>query len=133
MTKVPRHLVFAVALLLGLAAAAQAQAAAQQQNPQQGLTIDPQVARPGGDLPGDPQIELELVAEGLVDPVNVASAGDGRLFIVERVGRIRILDESGQLLEQPFLDIQDTVMTRFLEQGLLGLAFHPNYAENGRF
>jgi len=132
MTKTLRHLAFAVALPFGLATVAQAQGATQQ-NPQQGIAIDPQVARPGGDLPGDPKIELELVADGLIDPVNVASAGDGRLFVVERVGRIRILDENGQLLEEPFLDLQDTVMTGFLEQGLLGLAFHPNYAENGRF
>ena len=117
-----------IALALSLTAVAQTS-----QNPQQGVSIDPQVARPGSSLPGNPQIELELVAEGLIDPINVASACDGRLFIVERVGRVRILDGNGQLLEEPFLDVQDTVMTGFLEQGLLGLAFHPNYAENGRF
>lgn len=128
MAKTIRHLMVTIALALSLTAVAQTS-----QNAQQGLSIDPQVARPGNNLPGNPQIELELVAEGLIDPINVASAGDGRLFIVERVGRVRILDGNGQLLEEPFLDVQDTVMTGFLEQGLLGLAFHPNYAENGRF
>jgi len=90
---------------------------------------------PGGTLPGNPAIQLVQVATGLVDPVNIANAGDGsgRLFIVERIGRIRIMDKDGNLVEQPFLDIQDDVKTDFLEQGLLGLAFHPNYKDNGLF
>lgn len=89
---------------------------------------------PGGSLPGDPAIALVKVADGLADPVNVAAPpdGSGRLFIVERIGRIRILQD-GQLLPEPFLDITNIVKTDFLEQGLLGLAFHPDYAENGRF
>lgn len=92
-------------------------------------------ALPGGILPGNPSIQLVQVASGLVDPLNIANAADssGRLFVVERVGRIRIINGDGTLLEEPFLDIQDAVKTDFLEQGLLGLAFHPNYAENGRF
>lgn len=90
---------------------------------------------PGGALPGNPSIQLVQVASGLVDPINLANAGDGsgRLFVVERVGRIRIIDKDGTLLDEPFLDIQDAVKTSFLEQGLLGLAFHPDYAQNGLF
>ena len=61
-----------------------------------------------------------------------APQGDDRIFVVERVGRIRIIQDD-ELLEEPFLDIMDVVDYSFLEQGLLGLAFHPNYAENGRF
>jgi glucose/arabinose dehydrogenase/uncharacterized cupredoxin-like copper-binding protein len=92
------------------------------------------VAVPGGSLPGNPAIELVKVAEGLADPVNVAAPNDGsgRLFIVERIGRIRIVQD-GELLEEPFLDISELVKIDFLEQGLLGLAFHPDYAQNGRF
>ena len=65
------------------------------------------------------------VAGGLADPINVASANDGsgRIFVVERIGRIRIVDKDGNLLPDPFLDIQTLVKTDFLEQGLLGLAF----------
>lgn len=92
-------------------------------------------AQPGGVLPGDPQIQLVQVASGLADPVNVAipDDGTGRVFIVERVGRIRILDAQGTLLETPFLDITELVQNDYLEQGLLGLAFHPDYGENGLF
>ena len=91
-------------------------------------------AQPGGSLTGDPQVQLVQIATGLADPINVANAGDGsgRLFIVERTGTIRIVQD-GLLLDEPFLDVQNLVKSDFLEQGLLGLAFHPDYATNGRF
>jgi len=77
-------------------------------------------------------VALELVASGLDQPVSVVSPiDDNRLFIVEREGQIRILD-NGVLNEQPFLDLStDTGTTR--ENGLLSLAFHPDYGTNGRF
>ena len=78
---------------------------------------------------------LELVVAGLVDPVDVtAPLGDvGRLFIVEKPGRIRILRLADDtLVEEPFLDIGTRVWGGS-ERGLLGLAFHPDYAENGFF
>ena len=77
---------------------------------------------------------LELVASGLANPLFVTHApGDpDRLFIVERGGVIRVLDlGSGQVLATPFLTVSDTKATG--EGGLLGLAFHPGYSENGRF
>ncbi len=78
-----------------------------------------------------------LVADGLRAPVYVTHApGDfDRIFIVERPGRIRILDISQEppvLQATPFLDIQSRIRSGN-EQGLLGLAFHPNYATHGRF
>lgn len=95
----------------------------------------PVTAQPGGDLPGDPSIQLVQVASGLADPINVAipDDGSGRVFIVERIGLISILDADGKLLPNPFLDLTELVKIDFLEQGLLGLAFHPDYAENGLF
>ncbi|MBW3629563.1 MAG: PQQ-dependent sugar dehydrogenase [Gemmatimonadetes bacterium] len=76
-------------------------------------------------------IRLQEVAQGLAAPVFLTSpAGDRRLFIVEKPGRIRII-ENGQLLPTPFLDITDRVGSTGSEQGLLGLAFHPSYARNG--
>jgi glucose/arabinose dehydrogenase len=66
--------------------------------------------------------------------VGIANAGDGtgRLFILEQTGRIRIVRD-GELASSPYLDITDRVGSSANEQGLLGLAFHPNYADNGLF
>jgi glucose/arabinose dehydrogenase len=76
---------------------------------------------------------LEPIADGLTEPVFVTSPpGDRRLFVVEQLGRIRIV-EDGRLLPEPFLDIGDRLVTIPAEQGLLGLAFHPDWAHNGRF
>jgi glucose/arabinose dehydrogenase len=77
---------------------------------------------------------LVLVAEGLIDPINASAPQDdsGQLIIVERTGTIRII-EDGELLDEPFLDLSAVVKIDFLEQGLLGLPFHPEYADNGRF
>ena len=61
-----------------------------------------------------------------------APAGDDRLFVVEQTGRIRILRPNGSVDATPFLDISSLVSGGG-EQGLLGLAFHPRYATNGRF
>jgi glucose/arabinose dehydrogenase len=71
---------------------------------------------------------------GLENPLGLENAGDGssRLFIVEQVGIILVWKD-GALLDQPFLDIRDRVGSNGSEQGLLGLAFHPRYTENGYF
>jgi glucose/arabinose dehydrogenase len=75
---------------------------------------------------------LQAVAGGLEVPVAIAHAGDGRgrLFVVEKPGRIRLL-RNGALVGTPFLDLTDRVGAGGNEQGLLGLAFHPRYAQNG--
>jgi glucose/arabinose dehydrogenase len=78
-------------------------------------------------------IRLQEVASGLASPVFLgAPIGDSRLFVVEKPGRIRIVD-NGQLLSSPYLDITDRVGSSSNEQGLLGMAFHPGYASNGLF
>ena len=66
--------------------------------------------------------------------MDIQNAGDGsgRLFILEKRGQIRIL-QNNQLLPVPFLDIQNEVGSQHTEQGLLGLAFHLKYAETGLF
>jgi len=86
---------------------------------------------------GDITIELEQVAAGLSAPVYLTHAGDGsgRLFVVDQAGVIRIV-QGCELLAEPFLDLTGDMIesnTFFDERGVLGLAFHPNYAENGRF
>ena len=80
------------------------------------------------------QIRLApVVPSGLAAPLFLTHAGDnsGRLFVVERAGRVRIL-AGGALRQRPFLDIGGRVLAGG-EQGLLGLAFHPQYLTNGRF
>ena len=78
-------------------------------------------------------VTLQPVAQGLDLPVGVTHAGDGsgRLFVVEQRGKIRVVDD-GQLLAAPFLDLSSQVSCCG-ERGLLGLAFHPGYAQDGRF
>lgn len=91
------------------------------------------VAHPSSKPPTGFGINVEPVAEGFVRPVFVGHAGDasGRLFIAEKRGVIRVV-RLGRLLEEPFLDIRDRVGSSGNEQGLLGIAFHPGYALNGR-
>src|SRR3990170_1424277 len=74
-----------------------------------------------------------LVVDGLDLPVGMVHAGDssGRLFVLEQAGLVRILT-GGALSPEPFLDISSHVGCCG-ERGLLGLAFHPRYAENGLF
>jgi glucose/arabinose dehydrogenase len=80
-----------------------------------------------------PQIELQLLASGFTRPIYVTHAGDGsgRLFVVEQAGVIRIVRD-GKISATPFLDIRDRVESGG-EKGLLSVAFHPKYKENGRF
>src|ERR1700694_4615085 len=78
-----------------------------------------------------PQIALQRVAGGLNQPLDIVHAGDSRLFIVQQGGQIVIYDGT-QILPTPFLDISSQVSC-CNERGLLGLAFHPRYAQNGFF
>ncbi|MBU2930065.1 PQQ-dependent sugar dehydrogenase [Winogradskyella psychrotolerans] len=79
------------------------------------------------------ELELELIASNLNSPVSIKHAGDDRLFIVEQDGLIKIIDALGTLQTTPYLDINSSVINSGSERGLLGLAFHPNYDENGYF
>ena len=98
-----------------------------------------QVARPGGAIPGAPKLALVKVADGFADPVGVTAANDGsgRIFVVERVGRVRVVTKDGKVLPKPFLDLTNfnplgsDVQTGFVEQGLWSVAFHPKFKENG--
>lgn len=75
---------------------------------------------------------FKRIADNLASPVFITHAGDTRLFVLEQRGTIRII-EAGQLRLEPFLDIRAEVGATANEQGLLGLAFHPNYVANGQF
>ena len=79
-----------------------------------------------------PEIELNLFAQGLFQPVHLAADGSGGLFVVERRGRILRLSSSGSVLGT-FLDITDRVLSADTEQGLLSVAFDPDFATSGHF
>lgn len=82
------------------------------------------------------KIKLEPVVSGLNSPLAmVQPPGDSRMFVIEQWGRVMIV-EDGELSGTPFLDIRNLVIDRypdFDERGLLGLAFHPDFANNGKF
>lgn len=88
--------------------------------------------------PSPSSIRLEEIATGLDKPIYLTSAGDdsGRLFILEQAGIIRLI-KNGVLQSTPFLDItgrvNQDIRGGYSERGLLGLAFHPQFAENGQF
>jgi len=83
-------------------------------------------------FPNADEFTWQWIVSNLVRPVDLQAEGSGRLFVVEKGGHIHII-ENGRLLEEPFLDIEDRVNDSSNEMGLLGLAFHPNYAQNGYF
>jgi glucose/arabinose dehydrogenase len=77
-------------------------------------------------------IGLQTFASGFSSPVSIVNAGDDRLFVVQRGGLIRIVNANGTINTTPFLSLS-SIITAGGERGLLGLAFHPDYATNGRF
>ena len=84
---------------------------------------------------GEIEIRRVFAALDLTRPVFLTHAGDGsdRIFVVEQPGRIRVLANEEQAGADLFLDITSQVNSGPNEAGLLSLAFHPSYAENGRF
>ncbi len=78
------------------------------------------------------EVTIELFKDEFNSPVNIQHAGDDRLFVVEQNGIIKILNPDGTVNTTPFLDISSQVSCCG-ERGLLGLAFHPNYQNNGYF
>lgn len=83
-------------------------------------------------------VGLKLISEGMTAPVALMAAPDdsGRLFVIDQAGFIWIIDANGELKTDPFLDLRSRMVALrpgFDERGALGLAFHPDYAKNGRF
>jgi len=99
-------------------------------NPSHAQTFNPCTATPSDTTPA---VSAELYEDGFEQPVFVTHANDGsgRLFVVEQPGLIRIVRNSFTFL-QSFLDIRERVAFGG-ERGLLSMAFHPDYANNGRF
>ncbi len=87
------------------------------------------------ETPANPAPKWVLLVGGLPRPTDLAEIpdGSGRLVVLQQVGMIRALKKDGTLEAQIYLDIRDRVGSHGIEQGLLGLAFHPKYNENGFF
>jgi glucose/arabinose dehydrogenase len=85
-------------------------------------------------IPDPSAYEWKLFVAGFNRPIYLVDSQDGsnRLFVLEQAGIIRII-QNGQILPAPFLDISDRVGVHGDEQGLLGIVFHPHYAQNGYF
>jgi len=77
-------------------------------------------------------INLEEFATGLTSPVEITNANDSRLFVVQQNGIIKIIQPNGTINTTNFLNISSKIVFGG-ERGLLGLAFHPQYATNGYF
>ena len=78
-------------------------------------------------------LSADVFASSFDQPVDIAHAGDSRLFVVERAGIIKVVQSDGAVLPTPFLDISAQVDDSHSEEGLLGLAFHPDYPETAYF
>lgn len=82
-------------------------------------------------------LDLQLVEDGFVSPIGLVPIPDntGRLVVIDQIGTLWVLDASGNKMPTPFIDLTSRMVTLspgFDERGLLGVAFHPDYASNGR-
>jgi len=95
-------------------------------------TTTPAATMPAQESSDTAPIKLEAIAKGFTKPLYVTNAGDDsqRLFVVEQAGIVKIV-QNGAIVETPFLDIHEQVGSSGSEQGLLSIAFHPKYRENG--
>src|SRR5436190_7869466 len=88
--------------------------------------------------PDTTKIDLQLVADGFVSPIGLVASPDntGRLFVIDQAGKIWIIDQGGNKLPTPFIDVTSTLVAltgSYDERGLLGMAFHPQFATNHKF
>jgi len=84
------------------------------------------------------QLDLKLLTDGLVSPITLVEAPDDshRLFVVDQIGKVWIIDPYGKKMMQPFIDVSNKLVGLqpfYDERGLLGMAFHPNFKSNGKF
>lgn len=92
----------------------------------------------GGQTGGPVTLTISRVADGFTHPVDLEEPDDGtgRFFVADQAGVIRVIDPQAGLIEQPFLDVRDRMVrlnVAYDERGLLGIACHPDYVNNGRF
>lgn len=90
------------------------------------------------DDPGNTRVDLQLIADGFVSPLGVVPVPDDtrRLFVIDQAGKIWVIDSTGNKSDAPFMDVTASLAPLspgYDERGLLGLAFHPQFATNHRF
>jgi len=92
----------------------------------------PATTTTAAETPAPRALRLERVAGGLASPVHVTSAPaePGRIYVIEQAGIVRVI-ENGTVRPEAFLDLRSEIASGG-ERGLLSVAFHPDYAENGR-
>ena len=89
---------------------------------------------PAPDLPPLVGLDLQLVTEDIPRPTGIMPApGSDLLYMVDQLGTVRVFDTAYNKLPDRFINIRDLVGTAGIEQGLLGMAFHPDFQSNGRF
>lgn len=88
--------------------------------------------------PSEAKIDMQLVADGFVSPIGVVASPDntGRLFVIDQIGKVWIINKDGTKSTTPFIDLTSVLVPLdpgYDERGLLGLAFHPQFASNHKF
>jgi glucose/arabinose dehydrogenase len=89
-------------------------------------------------VPKTKAVDIQQIADNLVSPIGLVAVPDDskRLFVIDQIGKVWIIDKDGNKLSTPFIDLSSRLVTldpTYDERGLLGLAFHPDYKNNGRF
>ena len=83
------------------------------------------------------EVDIKLMTDGLVSPIGlVAVPGSKNLAIIDQIGKIWMMDENGNRMPTPFMDVSGRITPlnpNYDERGLLGFAFHPDYQQNGKF
>jgi len=107
-------------------------------NPSQQASMSEEKERPLNMTTNLKAVDIKLIASDFVSPIGLVALPDatGRLAIIDQIGKIWLLDKAGNKMAVPFLDITSKMVTLspgYDERGVLGLAFHPNYASNGKF
>jgi glucose/arabinose dehydrogenase len=89
-------------------------------------------------IPRNKDVDIKLVADGMVSPLALMGVPDNskRLFVMDQIGKVWIIDANGNKMANPFIDLTGKMIAlspNYDERGLIGMAFHPNYQQNGRF
>jgi len=137
-TRIRRRLPAAVWLMMLFGSLFGLQSCQKELKPTQATLEQDLQSKPLG-VNGNKAVDIQLVADNFTSPIGLVPSPDksGRLFVIDQVGKIWVVDKQGNKLSTPFLDITGKLVAPlspgYDERGLLGLAFHPDYARNGKF